>query len=64
MLLDSDIEETSQALTNHGVEFYKKFATKQAYCYFSEDQCSLQFAVANVSLRYIGYNDINLLPFS
>ena len=64
MSLDSDIEELSQVSTHHGVAVCKNTATKQAYCFFSEDRRSLQFAVINASLQDVGYDDIHFLPFS
>ena len=63
MSLKSDIEGTSQLLMNHGVAVCKNSATNQAHCYFSEDRRSLQFAVINISLSYIGYDDTHFLPF-
>ena len=63
MSLELDIDETSQASTNHGVAVCKNTATNQAYCYFSEDRRSLQFSTINTSLRDIGYEDIHLPPF-
>ena len=64
MSIKSYIEEISQALTNHGVAVCKNSATNQAYCYFSKDRHSLQFAAVKTSLRYIVYNAIHFLPFS
>ena len=62
--IESDIEDTSQMLTNHGVVVYKNSAKNQAYCYFLEDRRSLKFDAVNTSLRDISYYDINFLPFS
>ena len=51
MSIESDIEETSQPLTNHGITVCNKSTTNQAYCYFSEDRRSLQLTVVDASLR-------------
>ena len=64
MSLELYIEESSQMPMHHGVAVCKNIAMNQAYYFFSEDCCSIQFAAAHTSLRDVGYDDIHIPPFS
>ena len=64
MLLESDIEESSQVSTHHGVVVCTKIAKDQANRLFSEDCRSLQFVAINTSLWDFNYDDIHFLSLS